>query len=131
MAYDSVGTQGDPLRGASYACRLVQRDLGLRSGRANAWTNLNPSGTLPPARYQGAHGVRLEQRQGDPLWWDGREHQFNDTWAYDPATNTWTDLNPSGAQPPARSMFGMAYDSSKDRVVLFGGLNSTPTSATY
>ena len=32
---------------------------------------------------------------------DGSKY-FNDTWAYDPAANTWTELKPSGALPGAR-----------------------------
>ena len=30
---------------------------------------------------------------------------FNDTWAYDPAANTWTELSPSGTLPPPRRAF--------------------------
>ncbi|MCI0565525.1 MAG: hypothetical protein MN733_44240, partial [Nitrososphaera sp.] len=44
----------------------------------------------------------------------------NDTWAYDYPTNSWTDLNPVTA-PSERASYGMALDSKRDKLVLFGG----------
>ena len=130
MAYDSVGRRVILFGGASYPAGCSSETWAL-DGRANAWTNLNPSGTLPPARYLGA--MVYNASSGRAILFGGTDGStsLNDTWAYDPVTNAWIDLSPSGAVPPARSMFGIAYDSGKDRVVVFGGLNSTPTSATY
>ena len=45
---------------------------------------------------------------------------FQDTWAYDFDTNTWTEMNPA-ASPPARAHAAMAYDPAGDRLLLFGG----------
>ncbi len=50
-------------------------------------------------------------------------HDFNDTWAYDPAANSWTELKPSGTLPEGRNGLSMAYDLSSDRVVMFGGFS--------
>ncbi len=44
---------------------------------------------------------------------------YNDLWAWNGAT--WTELATVGAKPAARMGMGMAYDSIRDRVVLFGG----------
>lgn len=44
---------------------------------------------------------------------------FNDTWAYDFNTDTWTEMKLS-ASPPARNAHGMAYDAESDRVIIFG-----------
>src|SRR5437867_5214157 len=44
----------------------------------------------------------------------------NDTWAYDFNANTWTDMAPA-TSPPGRDSPAMAYDSSADRAILFGG----------
>ena len=44
----------------------------------------------------------------------------NQTWAYNYANNTWTDLGPKNA-PSERASYGMAYDSKRHLVVLFGG----------
>ena len=42
------------------------------------------------------------------------------TWAYDAATNTWSDRAPSGT-PSGRSGFGFAYHAFRDRAVAYGG----------
>jgi hypothetical protein len=39
------------------------------------------------------------------LWGQGGPDYFNDTWAYDPSANTWTNLPPTGNLPPP----GMDY----------------------
>lgn len=44
----------------------------------------------------------------------------NQTWAYNYANNTWTDLGPKNA-PSERASYGMAYDSKRHLAVLFGG----------
>jgi hypothetical protein len=44
----------------------------------------------------------------------------DDTWAYDSTTNTWKKLV-SSTVPSMRSLHAMVYNSSADRVVLFGG----------
>jgi putative cell wall-binding protein/N-acetylneuraminic acid mutarotase len=45
----------------------------------------------------------------------------NDTWSYDPVTNVWTKLSPSGTRPPARAHGALAYIASSGKVLLFGG----------
>jgi N-acetylneuraminic acid mutarotase len=45
------------------------------------------------------------------------------TWAYDPTTNTWTDLH-AAASPPALISPSMAYDPGLRKIVLFGGSGS-------
>lgn len=46
----------------------------------------------------------------------------DDTWAFD--GKTWEKLCDSG--PPARGMGYLAYDKSRDRIVLFGGRKGWP-----
>ena len=50
----------------------------------------------------------------------GLNSLYNDTWAYDFEGNTWTEMQPA-VHPPARTYPGMAYDSARDRILLFGG----------
>ncbi len=47
--------------------------------------------------------------------------QFNDTWAYDPSANTWTELNPAGDVPSVRGMLDVVYDPGSGRALIFGG----------
>jgi len=89
----------------------------------NTWTELDPKGTLPKPRYGSGMAYDSSSQQvimfgGSVL--DGSKY-FDDTWAYDPVANTWTDLDPSGTLPEARSSFGMVYDYASQRVIMFGG----------
>jgi N-acetylneuraminic acid mutarotase len=45
---------------------------------------------------------------------------WGDTWAYDPAADTWVKMKPETA-PSERYAALMAYDAESDRVVFFGG----------
>jgi fibronectin type 3 domain-containing protein len=47
-----------------------------------------------------------------------------DTWAYQPATQTWTQLAPLHT-PSARGDASMAYDTNRKKVVLFGGWDAS------
>jgi N-acetylneuraminic acid mutarotase len=90
---------------------------------ANAWTDLKPSGATPPARHD--HAMAYDAGTGRMILFGGTmastAKELNDTWAYDPAANTWTDLKPAGAVPDARVGHAMAYDPVARRVILFGG----------
>jgi MYXO-CTERM domain-containing protein len=46
-----------------------------------------------------------------------------DTWEWDPGAQTWTDRTSMGDKPAARMAPAMAYDDTRKRVVLFGGVN--------
>lgn len=87
----------------------------------NLWTELSPAGDVPSARADhaivyDAAGRRLIMFGG----WSG-DTAFNDTWAYDPAGNNWTELHPSGDLPLARDSHAMVYNSDTGMVILFGG----------
>jgi len=120
MTYDSRNDRIILFGGLSWDTGYINETWAYDPG-ANTWTNLNPSGSLPPPRGQG--GMVYDSRSGLVILFGGSNHDawFNDTWTYDPAANTWTELSPTGDLPTARHRFGLAYDSGKDRVVLFGG----------
>ena len=46
---------------------------------------------------------------------------FYDTWAYNSAANTWTNLKPAGDVPLARGGHTMVYDPVSRKTILFGG----------
>lgn len=50
---------------------------------------------------------------------------FDDTWAYDYNTDTWTNMESSNS-PSARFNQTMAYDSQADRVILYGSITKLP-----
>ena len=45
---------------------------------------------------------------------------YEDTWAYDYNSDTWTEMKPS-TSPPGRNYQAMAYDDKADRVLMYGG----------
>jgi N-acetylneuraminic acid mutarotase len=49
---------------------------------------------------------------------------FNDTWTYNLAANTWTEVSPASEAPSARTSACMVYDAAKGRAILFGGLDA-------
>jgi N-acetylneuraminic acid mutarotase len=88
------------------------------------WTDLSPAG-LPPAGV--GQAMVYELNTGGGLLFGGvfGEALRNDTWGYDPGGNTWTNLSPPGALPPARDSGAMAYDSNRGKVFLFGGYDGS------
>jgi hypothetical protein len=96
-----------------------------------AWTERSAAGTHPPARAQ--HGMVYEKSTGKILLFGGGRStastgdgvsvsmSFGDTWELDPATGAWTLLSPT-ASPSVRHDFGLVWDSSRNKAVLFGGM---------
>jgi N-acetylneuraminic acid mutarotase len=95
-------------------------DMWAYDPAANTWKELKPSGTLPPGR---SSKMVYDPSTGRMLMFGGssEEEILNDIWAYDLTANTWTDLDPPGARPKPRVGYGMAYDASSHRVIVFGG----------
>jgi len=90
---------------------------------AATWTELHPQGDVPPARIH--HAMVYDSSSGKVILFGGIGLQtlqaLDDTWAYDPAANKWTRLQPQGEQPPARAWHTMVYDPVGHKVILFGG----------
>ncbi len=67
---------------------------------------------------------------GAGVAYTGHASQYhNQTWEFDLATSTWTELLPKGTVPTKRGYVTMAYDQSVKKTVLFGGTTykfSTP-----
>jgi N-acetylneuraminic acid mutarotase len=93
----------------------------------NAWTDLRPGGTLPAARDSQAMSYDSDNKVMILFGGWSVTTQFNDTWAYDPAQNSWAETTPSGKSPAARALSQMVYDPSIKRTVLFGGGTSSAT----
>jgi N-acetylneuraminic acid mutarotase len=89
----------------------------------NKWTELRPAGAVPPGRS--GHKMVYDSNTGKIVMFGGYDGNFGlgDTWEYDPAKNTWTELDPAGDWPDPRDMFAMVYDSGTSKVILFGGYN--------
>ncbi len=101
-------------------------------GGTSVWTQLSPSGSAPPARestsaiYDSANNVMTIYGG------DAGGNPFGDIWILSHAngmggTPAWTQLLPTGTPPAARAGHSAIYDSSSNRMVVFGGFNSTQT----
>lgn len=87
----------------------------------NTWTQASSSG--PAARF--FHSSVYDSTRGYVVTFGGitglgRDVLMNDVWAFD---GSWRAI-PTSAGPSARASQEMAYDSLRDRVVLFGGYRS-------
>jgi hypothetical protein len=50
------------------------------------------------------------------------QERFDDTWAFDPAQETWTELTPAeGPRPAARCLHACGWDADASELTLFGG----------
>jgi N-acetylneuraminic acid mutarotase len=125
MVYDSASGQvilfgGQGLLGDSWT---QFNDTWTYDPAANTWTRLTPTGDLPPAEL--VPYMVYDSASGKVILFGGNgandAYYVNDTWAYDPTANTWTDLEPAASPPPELCSFSMVYDSASDKVVLFGG----------
>jgi N-acetylneuraminic acid mutarotase len=119
MVYDSDGGTVILFGGVGDAGRFD--DTWAYDPNANTWTDLNPIGILPSARS--GHAIVYEPLSGRVILFGGYDGSLllNDTWAYEPAANTWTALDPAGDVPSPRGNHRMVYDSGLGRVILFGG----------
>ena len=96
---------------------------------AATWTKRHPA-VSPSAR---SYYAMAYDAKADRMVLFGGENansneNFGDTWVYSFGTNRWTQMHPTKS-PPARFYSVMAYDSVRDRMLLFGGAadsNETP-----
>jgi len=89
---------------------------------AQTWVNITPgSGSAPVARAWSS-AVFDSQNRRIVVFGGRAAGDFNDIWAFDLATHTWTDLTPSnGSAPAARRTPGSVYDVAAHRMVTWSG----------
>ncbi len=87
------------------------------------WADETSPGPSPRFRSSMAYGGGRVLLFGglDPLV---QPNTRGDLWSWEPGSG-WTDLTPGGASPAPRSAPAVAYDSSRDRLVLYGGTGCT------
>ncbi len=127
LAFDAQGGELILFGGTSAFDNGTQR--AYDSDETWAWTGVRwvqryPAHT-PSARS--AHVMAYDSARGRIVLFGGREqlglatgevNDLGDTWAY--ANGDWTELNPA-TTPGPRQLSAMAYDSVRDRMVLYGG----------
>jgi N-acetylneuraminic acid mutarotase len=123
MAYDPTGNR--VLVFGGYSGTSYHNDTWAYDVATNAWSELHPVGTVPAARL--GHSLVYDPESKKMILFGGYDGstEYNDTWAYDPAANTWTLQAPTGTVPPARALPQMVYDPAVKKTVLFGGGTSS------
>ena len=120
-AMASAGTAGVWLFGGSTESGLLN-DLWTWNG--TDWSQLEPASDDPPVR-RWLHAIAYDAAHGQLVLFGGRDDQgsppYGDTWLWE--TDHWTQVTqPDGVDWPARrSALALAYDSNRERVMLFGG----------
>ncbi len=89
------------------------------------WTELSPSGAVPPARSK--HSAVYEPSTRCMLIYGGSNAggTLGDAWALSLAgAPAWSDVTPPGTAPIARFGHTAVYDPALKRMLVFGGLNA-------
>jgi hypothetical protein len=96
----------------------------------HAWAPLSPA-TSPGARHD--FGLVWDSARNKAVLFGGMEIDTSgvtgipkqDSWEWDPSTSTWTERTIQGGKPTARYAHSMAFDSSRSKIVVFGGFDMT------
>jgi len=127
MVYDGINGQLIMFGGILKTDGDQLNDTWAYDATANTWTELKPTGAVPSTRSSFAM-VYDDLEQKTILfggWSEATSAHLNDVWVYDYLANTWTSVTSTGAAPPARGGHAMAYDPVQDKIVLFGGTDSS------
>lgn len=126
MAYDSESARVI-LYGGNYGSYTIYDDTWAYDCGTNTWTQMGAAGSPTSARGPMAYDAESDRMI---LFAESFSLTFEatptETWAYDFNTDTWTNMAPAEAPPPSFDS-RMAYDSESDRVILFGGIDTSLT----
>ena len=105
-------------------------------GPTATWKQILISGAQPKERY-GATMVWDPDRARAVLFggfcYDSSADtaaRCNDIWEWDGTTTTWTNRTPTGTSPSPRMFHSMTYDSTRKKMVLYGGYTGTGVATT-
>ena len=100
---------------------VLQRHLGIRPGHGAV-------GGVGAGRRPARHPVRFScsgyDAENDLFYISHgftNSGRFDDTWSFDLATDSWTDLSPSGDRPVKRCLHQCFFDGTSNQLALFGG----------
>jgi hypothetical protein len=128
MVYDTARKQmvmfgGAGVPPAAKEPIVVFGDTWVLSG--GAWRQLDNPSPSPPARY--AHGAAYDSKRnvviiygGAQMTSDRQTVHLTDMWQWD--GSHWTEITLTGPTPGKRYSPAMAFDASRGRIVLHGGL---------
>jgi len=94
-----------------------------------AWTELTPSGVAPSARENASSIFDSTNNVLTIYAGDAGASGLSDVWTLTNAngsggTPVWTHITPTGTAPSARTGQSSVYDSTNNRMIMYGGINS-------
>jgi uncharacterized protein (TIGR03437 family) len=100
---------------------------------SNTWRDLSPNGSRPLRRC--LHHAVLDSAANQMYLYGGCASGFGpcplgDLWAFDLATNRWTERT-GQLKPPPREHYGIGFDSARGRLVIFGGTGNGTLNDTW
>ncbi len=127
MAYDPATARVVLFGGQSGATLLG--DVWAWNGASNSWSSVTPAGTAPSARVHPAL-AQADKIVSGLLMFGGRDAGGvkNDAWLLSGAgggSPQWQTVTTAGAAPKARENAEMVFAPALDRVLLFGGFDTT------
>jgi N-acetylneuraminic acid mutarotase len=121
FAYDSQSDQIILFGGGTqlYQYHHADKETWAYDIEENTWTNMKPA---PKPRNMAAATMAYDSESDRVILFGGCLGQtvWNETWAYDYESNTWTKMSdgPEGLMGPR-----MVYDEESDKMILFGGVD--------
>lgn len=90
----------------------------------NTWTDLTPA-TRPGGRFFTASVYDSANQRVTIFGGTTSGGKTNECWVFDLTTNAWDQLTPAGTAPSARDGSAAVYDGALDRMVIFGGQDTS------
>jgi len=113
--------------GGRFANGSNSNELWSLSFANNQWTKLNPAGLIPPPRY--THNSYFDSLNYRMIIWSGQGAElYNDVWAYNISSNTWTRMWQDGnipGVPLKRYGTGSVFDPVTRNIVTFAGFTTS------
>ena len=122
MVYDAVGNQlllwsgRHADQGSELFNDVWAFDLGSKT-----WELQVPDGDEPNRRYGTAAVLDPLTRFLVNFAGFTEAGRFDDTWRFDVASSSWTDVSPPDGQPGKRCLHMASYDSQANRMLIYGG----------
>lgn len=119
---DEEEDEGAPPAGGTAAAGATSAATAAVSGAAAAtWRRIEGRGTPPAARRD--HSLTSDPQGRRVYLFAGQaaSNGFNDLWAYEVESTTWTKLAPGGTGPAARWGHNAEFDAAKQRLIVFSG----------
>jgi hypothetical protein len=91
---------------------------------SHTWSQFQPPDPKPNKRYGTAAIFDPRARALVNFAGFTDDGRFDDTWAFEPDTNRWTDISPATGHPLRRCLHNGIYDSRQHRFLVYGGQNS-------